>query len=86
MDLPGPVRDHSGTFGRQGCRHRSCNPPTTNPHGRVFMIHSRAERKILHTWIILVIVKQHLAKIGRKDGPTEACKRDKDADKEAVTP
>jgi hypothetical protein len=27
-------------------------------------------RKLLHIWITLVIVKQRLAQIGRKDGPT----------------
>ena len=32
---------------------------------------TRAQRKSLHTWIALVIVKQHLDQIGRMDGPTE---------------
>ena len=39
--------------------------------GRVFMINTRAQRKLLHTWIILVIVKEHLVQIGRIDEPTE---------------
>ena len=30
-----------------------------------------ASTKNLHTWIILVIVKQHLVQIGRIDAPTE---------------
>jgi hypothetical protein len=32
---------------------------------------SRAQCKLLHTWIILVIVTQHLVQIGRIDGPTD---------------
>ena len=35
-----------------------------NPPGRVFMIDTRAQRKLLHTWIMLAIVKQQLAQIG----------------------
>ena len=41
----------------------------TSPR-RVFVINTRAQRKPLHTWIILVIVKHRLVKIGRIDGPT----------------
>ena len=32
---------------------------------------SRAQRKLLHSWNTLVIVKQHLVQIGRTDGPAE---------------
>jgi len=32
---------------------------------------SRSQRKLLHSWIILVIVKELLVQIGRIDGPTE---------------
>ena len=39
--------------------------------GRVFMINSPAQWKFLHTWIIWVIVKQHLVQIGWTNGPTE---------------
>ena len=35
------------------------------------MIDTRAQRKLLHTWITSVIVRKRLALIGRKDGPTE---------------
>ena len=41
------------------------------PISSVFMTRSRAQRKLLHTWIILVIVKQHQVQIGLMDGPTE---------------
>ena len=39
--------------------------------GRVFLIDTRAQRTLLHSWIILVIAKKHLVQIGRIDGPTE---------------
>jgi len=39
--------------------------------GRVFTRNTRVQWKSLHSWIILVIVKQHLVQIGRIDGPTE---------------
>ena len=39
--------------------------------GRVFVINTRAQRKLLHIWILLVIVKQHLVHIGRIDRATE---------------
>jgi len=35
------------------------------------MMETLAQRKLLHTSIISVAVKQHLAYIGRMDGPTE---------------
>ena len=35
------------------------------------VIHTRAQRKLLHTWIIVVIVKHHLVQTGQIDGPTE---------------
>ena len=35
------------------------------------MINTRAQRKLLHACIILVIVKQHLVQIGRIHRPTE---------------
>ena len=38
---------------------------------RPSITNTRAEQKLPHTWIILVIVKQHLVQIGRIDGPTE---------------
>ena len=37
----------------------------------VFMINARAQRKLPHTRIISVIVKQHLVQIGRIDGPAQ---------------
>jgi hypothetical protein len=39
--------------------------------GRVFMMNTRAQGKVLHAWIIFVIVKQYLVQIGRMDGPAE---------------
>ena len=39
--------------------------------GRAFMINTRDQRNLLHTWIILVTVKHHMVHIGRIDGPTE---------------
>ena len=44
-------------------------PPISS--GPVFMINTRAQRKLLHTWIILMIVKHCQVQIGRIDGPTE---------------
>ena len=38
---------------------------------RIFMTNTRVQWKLPHTWIILVIVKQHLEQIGRVGGPTE---------------
>ena len=46
-------------------------PATTISSGRVFMINSRAQKKLLHTWIISFIAKQHLVEIDRIDGPIE---------------
>ena len=48
---------------------------TSISSGRVLNIHTRAQQKLLHSWIILVIVKPHLVQIGRVDGPTEYCRR-----------
>ena len=39
--------------------------------GRRFMINTRAQSKLLHTRIILVVVRHHLIQIGRIDGPSE---------------
>jgi hypothetical protein len=39
--------------------------------GPIFGISARAQRTLLHTWIILVIAKQHLVQIDRIDGPAE---------------
>ena len=39
--------------------------------GRVFLINTRAQRRLLHTWIILVIAKYYLRRIGRIDGPSK---------------
>ena len=39
------------------------------------MINTRAQRKLTHTWIILVLVKQRLVQIGRIDGLTEYVKQ-----------
>ena len=39
--------------------------------GRVFMINTRPQRKFLHSWIILVILKQRLVQIVQIDGPLE---------------
>ena len=38
---------------------------------RLFITKTRAQLKLLHTWIILVIVKQRLVQISRIDGHTE---------------
>ena len=38
---------------------------------RSFVKNTRAQRNLLHTWIILVVVKQHLVQIDRIDGRTE---------------
>ena len=38
---------------------------------RAFVKDTRAQQKLPHTWIILVIIKQHLVQIGRRDGPTK---------------
>ena len=38
---------------------------------RVSMMNARAQRKLLHTWIIFVIVNHHLVQIGRIDGRTD---------------
>ena len=35
------------------------------------MMNTRAQWKLLHTWITLVIVQQHLVQIDRIDGPAE---------------
>ena len=42
--------------------------------GRVCMIDTRAQRILMHTCIILVILKQHLVRIGRIDGPTQTAR------------
>ena len=34
-------------------------------------VHAHTHQKLLHSWIILVIVKRHLVQIGRIDGPTD---------------
>ena len=39
--------------------------------GEVLMIDIQTQRKLSHTWIIWVIVKEHLVQIGRIDRPTE---------------
>ena len=39
--------------------------------GRVPMINTGEQRKLLHTWVILVIVKQPLVQIGHIDGPAK---------------
>jgi len=39
--------------------------------GRVFVTNTRAQRKLQHTWIILIIVKQQLVQIGRMERPIE---------------
>jgi len=41
------------------------------PSGRVFVINTRIQRKLLHTRTIVVIVKHHLVQIDRRYGPTE---------------
>ena len=38
--------------------------------GRVVRTITRAQRNLLHTWIILAILKQYLVQIGRTDGPS----------------
>ena len=45
-----------------------CCPISTR---RVSLINAQAQRKLLQTWIILVVVKQHIVQIGPIDGPTE---------------
>ena len=53
--------------------------------GRVFDINTRAQWKLLHTWIILVIVKQQLVQISRIDGPIEYLTLTLDAIRKAST-
>jgi len=38
---------------------------------RALMMNAQAQWKLLHTWIISALVKQHLVQSGRIDGPTE---------------
>ena len=45
--------------------------PAAVSSGRVFMINDRAQRKLQHTWIVLVIVKEHLVQTFGIDGPVE---------------
>jgi len=42
--------------------------------GHVFMIYTRAQQKILSTWMTLVTVRQHLVQIGRIERPTKYLK------------
>ena len=37
--------------------------------GPVFMIQTRAQQKLLHTWVALVILKQNLVRMGQTEGP-----------------
>ena len=39
--------------------------------GPVFMINSRVQAKLVHTWIIIVVVKPQLVQMSRMDGPAE---------------
>ena len=39
--------------------------------GRVFYDKHSGSKKLLHSWIISIIVKQNLVQSGRTDGPTE---------------
>ena len=39
--------------------------------GRVVMMNTPAQWKLLHTWIILAIVKEYLVQIGRTDRPND---------------
>ena len=39
--------------------------------GRVSVIITRAQKKILHAWITSVVVNQYLVQNGRKHGPSE---------------
>ena len=56
--------------------HRGCVCPSAISSGSVFVTGIRAQWKLLHTWIILVIVKQNLVHIGRIDGPIINTRRD----------
>ena len=47
------------------------NPTPPISSKREFMIITRAQQTVLHTWIVLVIVKQHLVHMGQIDGQTE---------------
>ena len=52
--------------------------PSWISSGRVLVINPRARWKLLHTWIILVIVRQHLVQIGQihrlaADGTQDRC-------------
>ena len=40
--------------------------------GRVFVIHTRSRRILLHIWIALAIVNQHMVHIGGIHGPSES--------------
>jgi len=49
---------HTHGIGAAGARSDTISP------GRVFMMNTRAQRQLLHIWIMLVVVKQHLVQIG----------------------
>ena len=48
----------------------SRQPPSMPPLIRTFMIIARDQRKLLHDWMMIVIVKQHLVLVGQMHGPT----------------
>ena len=54
----------------QACAHSKSRLPRDFIRASVHDGYS-GSMKITHTWIILVIVKQHLVQIDRLDGPTE---------------
>jgi len=49
---------------------QDASSPRSISSGPEFVIDARAQRKLLHACIILVIVKHHLEQIGRIDGTT----------------
>ena len=53
-----------GKFARVTRRGLSPGPLAVMSSVRVFMMNTRAQRKLLHTWIKLVIVEQYLEQIG----------------------
>jgi len=55
------------THDPQSLADRPISPPREISSGRALMIDTRAQQKVTHTYIILVIVKHHLVQIGGID-------------------
>jgi len=54
-----------------GCLRRYVLAQLDASHCSSFVINTRAQRRLLRTLIMLVIVKQHTVHNGRSDGPSE---------------